>query len=208
MEKVLVLGAGKFGKKAVSYFSGITRQIVVVDHNPGVLLFAGNDRILPVCSDGVSYLAGNDLLGFDWIVPALPLHVAFAWLLARLKNDGIRAVSVPPGLILPGCSYLQDGTVCATLSDHLCPEDCPGPDGHCYLTGEEHKLPLFRQLSALHVDGFIIHLLRSYQLAPGLGGFTPTQLKNLLLAVSGRRLPGLLISSCDCHAVINAFAFA
>ena len=40
-----------------------------------------------------------------------------------------------------------------------------------------------------------------------LGRFTPLQLENLLAAVAGSRLPGLVISSCACHAVINAFVF-
>lgn len=207
MERVLVLGAGKFGQRAIRAFAVRASQLVVVDYNPYALVFPDSDRIVPVCAEGISYLAGNDFQDFDWIIPALPLHVAFSWMLARLKGIGIRTVAVPPGIEIPGCFYSESGTVYATLSTHICPEDCPEPEGFCYLTGEERRLPLHRQLSELEIEGFKTYLLRSSQLAPGIGGFTPLQLENLLAAVAGSRLPGLVISSCACHAVINAFVF-
>jgi len=207
MNKVLVLGAGKFGKLAARSLAGRASQIVIVDNNPEALVFAADGPLLPVCADWISFLEGNDIAIFDWIIPALPVHVAFAWVLSRLQETGIRPAAVAAGLDIPGCFYSGNGTVYASLSKHICPEDCPEPKGFCYLTGEERPLPLYRLLSALRVDGSITHLLRSHQLAPGVGGFAPLQLENLAVAVSAARLPGLVISSCACHAVINAYSF-
>jgi hypothetical protein len=207
MDKILVLGAGRFGKRAVRALAGKARKLVIVDSDPAALPFSANEGITPVCAEGISYLAGIDYLDFDWIVPALPLHVAFAWVLNRLKNTGIRAAAVPPGLDVSGCCYSENGTVYASLSGQICPEDCPEPEGYCYLTGEERTLPLYRVLSALHVGGYTAHVLRSFQLAPGVGGFAPLQLERLSASVSGSCLPGLVVTSCACHAVINAYDF-
>jgi hypothetical protein len=208
MERVLVLGAGKFGRKALRAFAGRARRIVVVDYNPAALVFADDDLIEPVCAEGITYLTGNECQEYDWIIPALPLHVAYAWLLARLKGIGIISTAVPRSVAVPGCFYAANGTVYATLSAHICPEDCPGPEDFCYLTGEEREKPLYRLLSTLHVDGYTTHLLHSRQLAPGIGGFSLPQLENLLADVAGSRLPGLVVSSCACHAVMSAFDFA
>ncbi|MCL5982838.1 MAG: hypothetical protein M1571_10085 [Firmicutes bacterium] len=208
MEKILVLGAGHFGKKAVETFARHACKIVIVDRDPAALPSTAAGNIVPVCAEGIFYLATNDLSFFDWIIPALPVHMAFAWLRAKLEGEeGILAVPVPPGLHIPNNYYVADGTVYATLSRQLCPEDCPEPEGFCYLTGEARELPLYSQLEELHANGFITHVLRSHQLAPGIGGFTPLQLQKLLAQVAGHRLPGLVISSCACHAVINAFSW-
>lgn len=207
MEKVLVLGAGKFGRRAIAALAGRAGKIVVVDYNPAALAFPDNDRIVTVCAEGITFLAGNESQDYDWIIPALPLHVAYAWLLARLRDTGMKMTPVPQGVDVPGCFYSENGTVYATLSAHICPEDCPGPDDFCDLTGEERGKPLYRLLSALCVDGYETHLLHSCQLAPGIGGYSSAQLANLLAAVAGSRLPGLVITSCACHAVINAFVY-
>lgn len=207
MDKILVLGAGRFGARAVRALAGKARQLVIVDYDPAALPLSANEGIVPVCAEGISYLAGIDYPDFDWIVPALPLHIAFAWLLAKLKNTGIRAAAVPPGLDVPGCCYFENSTVYASLSGQTCPEDCPEPEGFCYLTGAGRTLPLHQELSELHVEGYITHVLRSCQLAPGVGGFNPLQLERLSAAVSVSRLPGLVVTSCACHAVINAYYF-
>jgi len=208
MQKILVLGAGHFGKKAVEAFARRASKIVIVDCDKAVLSLADIQNVTPICTEGIYYLSANDISLYDWIIPALPVHMAFAWLKAKLEGEGgIMAVPVPPTLGIPNSYYAADGTAYATLSRQLCPENCPEPEGFCFLTGEERLLPLYRQLERVHVDGSITFVLRSYQLAPGIGGFTPLQLEKMLADVSDSRLPGLVISSCACHAVINAFSW-
>lgn len=208
MEKILVLGAGRFGKKAVQTFARRGCKLIIVDRDPAALPSTAAENVVAVCAEGIFYLATNDLSFFDWIIPALPVHLAFAWLQAKLDGkEGIFAVPVPPGFDIPNSYYAADGTVYATLSRQLCPEDCPEPEGFCYLTGEARELPLYSQLEKLQTNGFITYVLRSHQLASGIGGFTPLQLEKLLAQVANRRRPGLVISSCACHAVINAFSW-
>lgn len=212
IKKSLVLGAGYFGKKSVSALRKRRKPVIVVDRDPLALaLWDRDDDVSAICADGIEYLRQSvDLSAFEWIIPAIPLHVAFSWLQAWLNDKGIdcRKIPVPQGLNVPHSFYAENGTLYASFAGHLCPEDCPEPPGYCSLTGEERQLPLYRVLENLSVHGFSVYVIQSHQLAPGVGGFSSCQLEHLAEKVAAHRTPGLCISSCGCHAVIDAFAMA
>jgi hypothetical protein len=85
----------------------------------------------------------------------------------------------------------------------LCPEDCPEPEDGCTVTGEIRP-PLFGVMADLPVPGFEVHVIRSRQLAPGVGGYRIADLKALQGRVLGR--PGvkwLVGTACRCHGTIT-----
>ena len=66
---------------------------------------------------------------------------------------------------------------------------------------------MYRRLAELRIYPFSSLVVRSHQLAPGVGGYRPARLKQL--AVDARRRPGYLLVStaCRCHAVISSFRY-
>ena len=91
MKKIWIIGLGQFGLHAVRYLSKKNKniQFVLVDPVEAKLMqAAGPNRSLEP-ADGVSFLERN--LGSDeepdWIIPALPIHLAAEWCLARQKPE-------------------------------------------------------------------------------------------------------------------------
>lgn len=209
MEEILILGAGHFGIRAVKLLQGKARRITVVDQNPEALLALKPYTVVPICSEGVNYLTDSGLSHYDWIVPALPVHVVFFWMLIILQRAGYHCeqAPVPRNLLVPNAYYTPDGTLYGSLAQDLCPDDCPEPLGYCYKTGEERPAPLYEILSNLKVPNYSVDVVRSHQLRPGVGGLAPAELHLLQDAVLSRRNPGLLATSCGCHAVVNAYVF-
>ncbi|RLB12393.1 MAG: hypothetical protein DRG63_11710, partial [Deltaproteobacteria bacterium] len=77
---------------------------------------------------------------------------------------------------------------------------------YCTVTGEKRDRPLYQLLRELPVAGFNIHVIRSRQLAPGLGGYAISELFGLCSKL--RQMPDskwLLATSCKCHGVLNGF---
>jgi hypothetical protein len=101
----------------------------------------------------------------------------------------------------------QNGTLYASFAVHLCPPECPEPDGACYLTGEERTTPLHKLLAELNVPGFDTEVVQSHQLFPGLGGLKPAELEQLLQKIAAKRRPVIIATSCACHAVLDALTF-
>ncbi len=209
MQEVLVLGAGSFGGKAAEALARQGYVVTVVDREEKALSEIIMPGLTKVCADGVAYMAAQDIGSFTWIVPALPLHVAFDWLLERLEAAGIKCgqVPVPEGISLPNPYYGKKGTVYASYASHLCPTDCPEPPGVCYATGEERKLPLYELLAKLDAPGYDVNVVRSYQLLPGIGGLSPSELDALSQEIAGRQRPVIIATSCACHAVLDALVF-
>ena len=114
---------------------------------------------------------------------------------------------VPRDLPVPNAYYTSDGTLYASLTQELCPEDCPEPSGYCYKTGEDRPSPLYEILSNLKAPGLAVDVVRSHQLKPGVGGLSPEELHMVQETVRSRRKPGLIATSCGCHSVINAYLF-
>lgn len=204
MEKVLVLGAGQFGRRAAQVLQDDYREVTIVDQNTCALEQVHASTIA-IQADAIEYLIHN-LHQYQWIVPAIPVHVALLWLLSELDKSGQspQRIAVPKDIMVPNPFWLHD-TLYASLARHLCPEDCPEPDGFCTMTGEERKMPLHRILAELVVPGFDVYVLQSHQLAPGVGGLLVCELQQLMIASTASGQHNLLATSCGCHAVIDAF---
>jgi hypothetical protein len=91
-----------------------------------------------------------------------------------------------------------------SYADFICPDDCPEPDV-CTITGKRREKPLYELLRSLDV-GFRVHIIRSHQLAPGLGGYTVADLKRAAETLAGHRNGKWLVgTACKCHGILTAF---
>jgi hypothetical protein len=207
IKKYMVLGAGQFGIMAALKLVQLG-HVTVVDNDADSLQTLGNDLLETVCAEGLAYLAKTENLRFfNWIVPALPQHVAFEWLHEALKKDGIQIerIPFPEGIKLPNCIQGDKGRVYASLSSELCPDNCPEPPGVCFSTGEVRTHPLHKIISETVSPDYQIKVLQSKQLAPGVGGYTPGSLLEVYRWAVDLRTAGILATSCSCHAVLDAF---
>jgi len=181
-------------------------RLVVVDRDEAALNGLEAPNLRTVRADGVEYLVEH--LHPDrapaWIVPCLPVHLAFEWLKRRLGRLG-RIVPVPDafGQDLPNPMAADQGGLYLSYADFFCPDDCPEPADVCTHTGLPRRGTLFRDLADRTWPGFTMLVLRSRQLAPGLGGYRPLDLFALedRARQTGGRL--LLATACRCHGVLH-----
>ncbi len=93
MEKIWIIGMGRFGLRAVQELSENRKDghFVLVDPIQEHLVKGkGPNRVLEQ-TDGVDFLKRNlhKENGPDWIIPALPVHLAAKWCLMRLGPERI-----------------------------------------------------------------------------------------------------------------------
>jgi hypothetical protein len=205
----LVLGAGHFGQRAVRIISKhhARATITLVDLEPEAL-----DNMLPeidvVTAEAVTYLdrvidAKHELV----VIPAIPVHVAFSWLFARLeRNHRIESYRVPDGLNLPNCMRGDQGDVYASCADFRCPDNCTEPQKACPETRKPHGKPMYQRIAELSSPALAVRCIHSEQLGPGVGGFKAKQLHELWRAVETMRGPILVATACRCHAVISGLS--
>jgi len=214
MASYLILGAGKFGRLALER---LTRQdaaasFVVVDRDPAALALEvegvlGRTRVQ---AEAVAFLVQHLSRDgrWDWIIPMVPVHVAFHWLMAGpLAGSAWQPAAAPEALagLIPGARRGAQGELYLSRAQHHCPDDCAEPEV-CPVTGESRDLPLHQELASLHLAGYEIRVIPSRQLAPGVGGYSPGRL--LDLARDMRALKGnvLIATACRCHGVIHGLA--
>jgi len=206
----LILGAGKFGHLALQrlHLRSPRSEFWLVDFNPQKL----SDVTL---KDSATHLVGTDAIAFleealnwasppEWIIPAIPRHVAFNWLWRRRPPEcRWHRVEAPAevGQNLPFRQIGAEGELYLSLSTVLCPDDCPSPADSCYLTGFKRPFDLYGYLENLSCRDYSSLVVRSQQLAPGVGGYRPADLWHLweqVLALTGKIL---ISTACRCHGV-------
>jgi hypothetical protein len=142
------------------------------------------------------------------LIPSVPVHLAFEWL-RKHCGKGVEREDVPEGLspLLPNTWRASDGSLLLSYADFVCPEDCPEPSDHCTVTGEKRGAPLYDLLRKIDVPNYRVHIIRSRQLAPGVGGYRVAGLSALMDDLG--RDPGgkwLVGTACRCHGIITAFS--
>ena len=207
----VILGAGRFGKLAVTRLTAAhpAAAITVVDKLSGELLDRRGNDLQAVAAEGVGYLTArlqaNELPAATIIVPAIPVHVAFEWLLRDLAREGrVERIAVPGDLGLPNETAGPKGDRYVSLADFTCPDDCPEPRKACPVTGASRGTPMFGRIAELSSPSRPVQVIRSEQLAPGVGGYPAEhllQLRHALTALTGLVLVG---TACSCHGVISA----
>ncbi len=212
MASFLILGAGKFGLLALKRLSALDPEawFVVVDHQAAALARAhslGMPRADLVEAPAIDYLAAH--LGpeapWEWLIPMVPAHVAYAWLLAGpLAGAGWGPMEVPEELKDLAALAIRgaDGELYLSRATHVCPDDCAEPEV-CPITGEERGQPLYQKLADASRPELPLLVVASRQLAPGVGGYAPGKLVELADAVTAAPGPLLVATACRCHGVVH-----
>lgn len=211
-EEVIVIGAGHFGKRALDALASRpkTPPVVVVEKDEKALRLVTGPLVSCILQEGVPFLAGSfeRLHPRNMIVPAVPLHLAYEWLRLTLKGKRrVFQIDVPETIrpLLPHTWEGQEGSLLVSYADFRCPDDCPEPADHCTVTGKKRGTPMHTLLGGIAPPGYRIHVLRSRQLAPGVGGYTVGDLQELMGRVeSGGEGKWLVATACRCHGVVSA----
>lgn len=203
-----IIGAGHFGRLACRRLLSTRPSLAirVVDRQYGSVP-SGVDWVV---GDAVAYLQSNLTSQTNaWIVPAVPFHLAYEWLARQLmRAHGFYPHAVPESIlpILPNPCRGRDGQVYLSNADFRCPDDCPEPQSICFHTHKPRPRIMHTFLSNLVYKGYTSVVVRSFQLAPGVGGFKAATLWGLYQDLLDQEGRFLFSTACKCHAVLNAFS--
>ncbi len=209
METLWILGVGRFGLSAFHRLSKKHKDwhFVLVDLVEETLLNCAGPHVTPVHGDAVAYLTDHLVPSakVSWIIPCLPLHLAWEWCHRKLGPEHLAQIPLPPGIepLLSNPMKGTEGHLYVSHADFICPATCSEPDLLCTATNKPRKKDMFQQLAALAYQDFVPIVLESHQLGPGIGGFRPEQLNIFLDQVRHRKGPLLLCTACRCHGVIT-----
>lgn len=206
-----IIGAGRFGKKAVTRLSKKypEARLTLVDRNPEALEGFETSPVESVCHEGASYLF-HHLQGDsspDWVVPAVPVHLALEWVqLNIMKKRPVVVNPVPKQiqLMLPNPVRGGQGQILASYADFVCPDNCSEPFERCTFTGKPRKGLLYKTLETMAYEDFLSVVIQSHHLAAGVGGYRPEALWAALRKVEAHKGPVLFSTACLCHGVIHA----
>jgi len=209
MEEIWIIGVGRFGQIAFQRLSdaGKDRHFVLVDPVAEKLRWCNSATATLVVSDGIEFLEKHLKKGRkpDWIIPALPVHLAAEWFLLHLGPTRLKRVPLPSELdvLVPNPIRGSEGNLYVSHADFKCPADCDEPRDICSITRKMRKQNMYGLLGNLDIKPFKTLNLRSHQLGPGIGGYRPEKLWELMENVE--QAPGLILVStaCRCHGVIT-----
>jgi hypothetical protein len=208
----LVIGAGQFGTMAVKVLNKkySTAPLTVVDEDQAALDRLEDFSVERVCSEGASYLEQllDEETGPDWIIPAVPIHVAFEWVRRQLaRTIAVEVIAVPMEVeaMLPNTKRGSEGQLFISYADFRCPEHCTQPYDLCTWTGKPRKGLLYRTVQEIAFEDYRSIVVRSHQLGPGVGGYQVEALRKSLHEVMQARSPVLYTTACLCHGVMHAF---
>ncbi len=209
MEEIWIIGVGQFGFIAFQRMSqaGPDRHFVLVDPVEEHLLRCKGPTVTIEVSDGLDFCQGHLKKGRrpDWIIPALPVHLAAEWLVLHLGSDRLRRMSLPSEIeaLVPNPMRGSEGYLYVSHADFRCPADCDEPQNICSITRKIRKQNMFELLESLDIEPFRALNIRSHQLGPGIGGYRPAQLFELMENVEQTQGPILVSTACRCHGVIT-----
>ncbi len=213
MENIWIIGVGQFGFLSYQRLSekGTGRHFVLVDPNEENLSRAQGSNITLENEDGVAFVERNlsPENKPDWIIPALPIHLAAEWCLGKIGSEGLCRIPLPSEIEpnLPNPLRGADGNIYVSHADFRCPDDCAEPRDFCTVTQKPRERNMFEILGDISVPPFQPLVIRSYQLGPGIGGYRPEQLFELLDKVERSDGELLVCTACRCHGVITGLKY-
>ena len=208
LRRFWVMGAGRFGQIAVNRILRHFPQahITVVDRES---LMPAADRVTMVRAEGVEWLvdALQEGRAVDMVVPAIPSHVAYEWMVQHLKRQFTILPLEPDDHLLSRLPHPirgSAGRIYVSHADFICPDSCAEPENICTHTGKPRPRDLFRLLADLDTVKVQPVVLRSFQLLPGVGGLYPHHLQRALDSViAHQRQPLMIATACRCHGVLD-----
>jgi hypothetical protein len=209
----LIIGAGTFGTRAAHCLHGEhpDARIILVDSDSGALQ-QWKGRIDTELADGIDYLLrrldkdGGTAIA-DWIVPAVPVHLAYEWIRFTLaRHFNVLAVPVPDAadVCLPNPVRGKRGELYTSYATFRCPENCPAPPDICTTTGNFRGVDLYKLLEQLTLPDVRSVVVRSQQLAPGVGGYPAKALFDARAEIGLTKGRVLVSTACRCHGVVHA----
>ncbi|MCF8031548.1 MAG: hypothetical protein K9K66_01860 [Desulfarculaceae bacterium] len=209
---ILVIGGGRFGCLALERLENRVSTVAEPEPTPRLRELAQDVGAELWPERGVKAL--QKALAQErppvWVVPALPRHLLYDWLLSELARLEARPLDTPrdalPGL--PSITPDGEGGWYLSRADFLCPDDCPEPAGKCTVTGKPRGEPLFADLGRIVLPDRRTAVVRSHQLAPGVGGYRTEDLLSMRKLLASRGGRWLLATACRCHGVINSLELA
>jgi hypothetical protein len=210
-----ILGGGTFGLRAAETLrrSDDLADILIVERRPERCRVLGRKGFSVTCGDGPAFLAQhlNGPARQLWVVAAAPVHVAFEWMRARLSQQArVRQMPVPEAIAhrLPNAIRGRLGEVYASNADFICPPHCREAGRVCTATGLTRPRSMHTFIRSLPVTNVKILVIRSFQLAAGVGGLRPADLLSALDQARKSKRSILLATACRCHAVLNYFSIS
>ncbi len=208
----LIIGCGHFGSQAVEKLlkKDPHAKIIVVDQNKRAFQKVSSLPVETVVCEGRSHLEQflSEGQKVNYIIPAVPFHLAFEFILSQLKSLGGKRRKIPPLSGLPNPMMGRTGDLYTSFANFLCSEDCPEPAQYCTITKKRRSKPLHKILNDLE-GTFESRVIRSLQLGPGIGGFRPKALLDLLEDIKRKKNSGrsILVSTASrCHGVTSALS--
>ncbi len=139
-----------------------------------------------------------------WIVPAVPFHLAHAWIMRVLsRHRSVKRADLPQGLPVPNPLLGPTGDLYTSYATFRCPEHCMEPKETCTVTGGPRPAPLYDVLCSLKVPGYEVAGLRSRQLGAGVGGILAKDMLSLRGKVMEKPGRWILYTACRCHGVLS-----
>ncbi|MGA2401878.1 MAG: hypothetical protein ABSG91_09245 [Syntrophobacteraceae bacterium] len=207
--QIRVLGAGRFGRLAAEKLKRRFPDALLSIADRDAARVDGITRDLGIAGEvedsirSISGILPDDL----WLIPAVPVHVGFEWAMNELNSMGeVRRLPVPEevDLQVPNPIRVPSGTLYASFATFVCPDYCSEPEEICTHTGKERPGNLYEVFGGVLASGFDVAVLRSWQLAPGVGGYPGRSLRELLAVIGSKSGGYLVASSCRCHGVMDA----
>ena len=213
MQKVWIIGGGKFGLRAAEIIgsTGAAADILIVEKDPRRCRKIEDRGFHAVEADGIDFLKGYLVspLQRQWIVAAAPIHVAYEWMRACLPGSTrVEPQALPSELSgqLPDAMPGAEGQWYASYADFICPAHCLESGRVCSVTGRMRPQSMHAFIRGLNAPGVKILVVRSFQLAAGVGGLRPCDLFEALHQLQTPHPFFLLATACKCHAVLNLFS--
>jgi len=160
MEEIWIIGVGRFGQIAFQRLSdaGEDRHFVLVDSVAEKLRRCKGPTATLEVSDGIEFLEKHLKKGRnpDWIIPALPVHLAAEWILLHLGPTRLRRVLLPSELdrLVPNPIRGSEGNLYVSHADFKCPEDCDEPRDICSVTRKMRHQNMYDFLLNLSIKPF------------------------------------------------------
>jgi hypothetical protein len=210
MREIWIIGLGQFGLHAVGYLATKDRdtRFVLVDEDEVNLRQAEGPNRKLEHADGVTYLEQHLQTDKapDWIIPALPIHLAAQWCLAKQNPTRFQRIKIPAEIMatLPNPMEGDNDDLYVSHADFICPADCIEPGDKCTITQKPRKSNMFDLLAEIKSAEFQSLVIRTLQLGPGIGGYRPVMLFALLEQVNLAKRNLLVSTACRCHGAVTA----
>ena len=186
---LIIVGGGKFGKKALDYARKKKYSTILIDINPDCYCAKFTDSSLDDIEEvnsqdlllGKSYFLNQDIeiihnlflrLNPEYIIPVVPIHLMASLVNSLLNENSIKLnpnKELAESSILNGNQELilshnaEQGVVCLSYAkiDEICPDNCAGPLKYCPNFKRDKDVTITQYLKECYNSNEIIKIEKS-----------------------------------------------